>query len=314
MLATLGGLVYSRSYAADDAWPTMPITLTVPFSAGGGTDLLARTLAQQLSTKWNASVIVENKPGAAGNIGAEVVARDQTRHRLLFTTASISVNQTLYKNLAFALGKDLLPVSMLTSSPLVLTVPGSSTVKSVDDLLAQAKSTAGGLNYGSPGIGTTSHLGCAVLSNTLGFKATHIPYKGAGQVLTALIGKEIDFSMLAAVAAAPHLRSGALRAIGIAGRTTPPGMDGIPLLTERNPTIDFDNWQALFAPASLPQSDIDKLYGAMNEILKTPDVVHKINLDGATPLGLSPAETAQKVATEVQRYKSIVEQFNITVL
>ncbi|AOB31758.1 hypothetical protein AKI39_15215 [Bordetella sp. H567] len=313
-MASMAGLVCRGAHAASDKWPAMPLTLTVPFSAGGGTDLLARTLAQQLGAKWGESIIVENKPGAAGNIGAELVARDRTRHRLLFTTASIAVNQTLYKNLSFRLDKEILPVSMLTSSPLVLTVPGTSQVKSLSDLLAAVGKAPSGLNYGSPGIGTTSHLGCAVLSSTLDFKGTHIPYKGAGQVLTALIGKEIDFSMLAAVAVAPHLRSGALRAIGIAGRASPPGMEGIPLLTLNNPRLEFDNWQALFAPAVLPASDIDKLYGALKEVLKTPDVIHKINSDGATPLGLSPAETAIKVDDEVQRYKAIIEQFDISVL
>lgn len=295
------------------SWPSMAVTLTVPFSPGGGTDLLARSIAEKLADQLQVSAIVENKPGAAGNIGAELVARDTSNHRFLFTTASIAVNQSLYQNLRYKLVEDLQPISMLTSSPLVLAVPGTSSVTSLEQLSAAASKRNGGLNYGSPGTGTTSHLGCAVLTKTLGFPATHIPYKGAAQVSAALMSSEIDFAMIAAVAAAPHLRSGAIRAIGIAGKHSPPSMERVPLLVEIDPQLEFDNWQALFAPKSLSTSNAQRLAAELRSILQMPDVAKKISNDGATPLGLTPPQTAEHLAVEIARYRKIVAAFSISV-
>lgn len=310
MLAATGG---AWAASGGKRWPSMPVTLTVPFSPGGGTDMLARTIAEKLSARLGVSVIVENKPGAAGNIGAEMVARDTTAHRLLFTTASIAVNPSLYKNLRYDVRKDLVPVSLLTSSPLVLAVPGKSDIHSVDDLRRQAARRDGGLNYGSPGTGTTSHLGCAALSREAGLASTHIPYKGAGQVATALIAGEIDFTMLAAVAAAGHVRTGAIRAIGIAGRRSPPGMESVPLLATSYPQVEFDNWQALFAPPGFDAQDVASLQRGLAAILALPDVAEKIRADGAAPLGLAPQATARLVDEEVARYAKIVKDFQIQV-
>ena len=314
LAATLAGLAASPLRAtAATAWPSMPLTLTVPFAAGGGTDMLARALAVLLGDALKGSVIVDNRAGAAGNIGAEMVARDTTRHRLLFTTASIAVNQSLYTDLRYSLAKDLQPVSMLTSSPLVLAVPGSGEARSLDDLKRMAAKRSGGLNFGSPGNGTTSHLGGVVLAQALGMPAQHVPYKGAGPVTAALIGKEVDFSMIAAVAAAPHLRSGALRALGIAGRQAPPGMESVPLLTKAHPQVEFDNWQCLFASHYQPAEDVARLYREIAAILRQPDVVAKIHGDGALPLGLDPAKTTAMLNAEVARYRKIVQDFRITV-
>jgi tripartite-type tricarboxylate transporter receptor subunit TctC len=311
MLSTLGSIAWSKAFALDSKWPNSLVTFIVPFAPGGGTDTLARTIADQLSGRLGASVIVDNRPGAAGNIGANLAARDTTRQKLLFTTASIAVNRSLYKGLQYDLIRDLQPVSMLTSSPLVLVVPGSGPIKSLDHLKKQAGLKREGLNYGSPGIGTTSQLGCAVLTQALGIKAVHIPYNGASHVTTALMGQQIDFSMLAAVAVTPQLRSGALRAIGIAGRNSPPGISGVPLLTDVDAGLDFDNWQTLFAPRTLEATYVDHLYRELQAILQLPAVIKKINADGALPLGLSPSETASKVTSEVTRYKKIIDAFKI---
>ncbi|MDO9406707.1 MAG: tripartite tricarboxylate transporter substrate-binding protein [Polaromonas sp.] len=312
-LAVAAGALAFPLASAADPWPASTLTLTVPFAAGGGTDLLARALALKLAPVLGISVIVDNRAGAAGNIGAEAVVRDQTRHKLLFTTAAIAVNQSLYKNLRYNLVDDLQPVSMLTSSPLVLAVPANSDVKSVSDLRRIASAKAGGLDYGSPGNGTTSHLAGVVFAKSLGVQATHVPYKGAGPVCTALAAKEIDFALIAAVAATPFIRSGILRAIGIAGKQAPPGMENIPLLTKDFPQVEFDNWQALFAPRSQPRADVDRLHRDIAAILKTPDVIEKISADGALPLGLTPEKTAAMLATEVERYARIVREFGVVV-
>jgi tripartite-type tricarboxylate transporter receptor subunit TctC len=307
---TAAGALCCRSYGAK-AWPQAPISFIVPYTAGGGTDLLARALAQRLSPRLGTSVIVENRPGAAGNIGAAVVAHDNSDYKLLFTTATIAISASLYKHLNYRLATDLLPVSVVTSSPLVLVVPASSSSHTLHDLVELARTKSGGLNFGSPGVGSTSHLGCAMLTHALNFKALHIPYKGASQVVLALISGQVDFSVLAAVAAAPALRQGTLRILGIAGAHPPPGIGQAPLLARTYPQLRFDNWQALFAPRAASAAMVNRLDAELQSILKEPDIVDMIHANGATPLGYSPKKTASFINEEVAHYRKIIDEVQI---
>lgn len=300
----------SRSYGRKN-WPRGPITFVVPYTAGGGTDLLARALAQRLGPRLGTSIIIDNRPGAAGNIGAATVAHDNSDYKFLFTTTTIAISESLYKHLNYNLAADLQPVSMLTSSPLVLVVPGSSSVHTLHDLIELARTKAGGLNFGSPGVGSTSHLGCAVLTHELKFKASHIPYKGASQVVLALISGQVDFSMLAAVAVAPALRQGTLRALGIAGSHPPPGIEQAPLLARTYPQLQFDNWQTLFAPRGVSAAIVNRLDTELQSILKEPDIIRIIHADGATPLGYPPKKTASVVNGDVARYRKIIDEIHI---
>jgi tripartite-type tricarboxylate transporter receptor subunit TctC len=289
-----------------DAWPTRTVTLTVPFAAGGGTDTLARTLAERLGRRFAQTFVVENKPGAGGNIGAEAVALDKSAHLLLFTTASVAVNRSLYPGLRFDIRRDFRPVALVSSSPLVLVVGGKSSLESVDSLAKAATAKAGGLDFGSPGAGTTSHLGGALLAQLAGFKAVHVPFRGAGPLVTALAAGQLDYSLMAAVAAMPHLRSGQLRALGIAGRKPLPDLATAPRLAERYPALEVDNWQALFAPQAISAAATEKLAAAIVEILKEPEVRSRIYADGATPVGLAPTATAAFLQTEIDRYAKLV--------
>lgn len=292
---------------AQGAWPSRTVTLTVPFAAGGGTDGLARTLAERLGKKLGQTFIVENRPGAGGNIGAEAVAVDRSSHTLLFTTASVAVNRSLYPALRYDITRDFLPVALVSSSPLVLVVGAKSTIASVADMPKAASAKSGGLDFGSPGAGTTSHLGGALLSQLAGFNAVHVPFRGAGPLVTALAAGQLDYALMAAVAALPHIRSGQLRALGIAGRKPLPDLATAPRLTDVYPTLEVDNWQALFAPKALGASVVSSLSAAVIEVLKEPDVRARIYADGATPVGLAPDATAAFLKGEIVRYAKLVK-------
>jgi tripartite-type tricarboxylate transporter receptor subunit TctC len=304
--AVLAGAAVAPASAQTDTWPTRTVTLTVPFAAGGGTDTLARTLAERLGRRFGQTFVVENKPGAGGNIGAEAVALDKSAHMLLFTTASVAVNRSLYPGLRFDIRRDFRPVALVSSSPLVLVVGGKSSLESIDGLAKAATVKPGGLDFGSPGAGTTSHLGGALLAQLAGFKAVHVPFRGAGPLVTALAAGQLDYSLMAAVAAMPHLRSGQLRALGIAGRKPLADLATAPRLAERYPALEVDNWQALFAPQALGAAATDTLAAAVLDILKEPDVRSRIYADGATPVGLAPAATAAFLQTEIDRYAKLV--------
>jgi tripartite-type tricarboxylate transporter receptor subunit TctC len=302
-----GCSVAGVALAQPATWPSRTVTLTVPFAAGGGTDTLARTLAERLGSRFGQTFVVENKPGAGGNIGAEGVALDKSAHMLLFTTASVAVNRSLYANLKYDITRDFRPVALVSSSPLVLVVGGKSAVDSVDALARAAAAKAGGLDFGSPGAGTTSHLGGALLAQLAGFKAVHVPYRGAGPLVTALAAGQLDYSLMAAVAAMPHLRSGQLRALGIAGRKPLPELATAPRLAERYAALEVDNWQALFAPNAVPAAAAVRLSTAVTEILTEPEVRSRVYADGATPVGLAPDATAKFLQREIERYAKLVK-------
>jgi tripartite-type tricarboxylate transporter receptor subunit TctC len=306
-------LGFAAAAVRAQAWPSKPVSLVVPFAAGGGTDTLARTIGEQLGRRLGQTFIVENKPGAGGNIGAEAVARDTSGHQLLFTTASVAVNKTLYKNLRFDITRDFRPVALVTSSPLVLVVSAKSAAGSLEGLAELARSKPAGLDFGSTGAGTTSHLGGALLSQVMQMKAVHIPFRGAGPLLTALVGGQLDFALLAAVAVMPQIRNGQLRALGIAGKKPLPDLATVPRLAEKRPQLEVDNWQALFAPASLPGPALARLAAAMTELLKDGEVRSRIYADGATPVGLGPEATAPFLAAEIKRYADLIKATGATV-
>ncbi len=292
---------------AQGTWPSRTVILTVPFAAGGGTDNLARALAERLGRKLGQTFIVENKPGAGGNIGAEAVALDKSAHMLLFTTASVAVNRSLYPALRYDITRDFLPVALVSSSPLVLVVGGRSSIASVGELAKSAAAKAGGLDFGSPGAGTTSHLGGALLAQLAGFPAVHVPFRGAGPLVTALAAGQLDYSLMAAVAAMPHLRSGQLKALGIAGRRPLPDLATVPSLSQTYTRLEVDNWQALFAPRLLGEAAAARLGAAVADVLKEPDVRARVYADGATPVGLAPEATAAFLKSEIERYAKLVK-------
>lgn len=294
------------SQAPSTAWPKETVKLVVPFAAGGGTDRLARLMGQRLSEKTGKSFVVENKPGAGGNIGAAQVAKANDPHQLLFTTASIVVSPFLYSKPGYNLTKDLTPVIQVSSSPLVMVVKANSPIKSVTDLTAAAAAKSGGLNYASPGAGTTSHLGGFMLAKQLKISAAHVAYRGAGPAVNAILSGEVDFALMAAVAVLPFVKNQQLRAVAVAGARPLPDLATVPLLGGAPYKLELDNWQGVFIASSLAKTHGDVINQAFNEVLKLQDVRTTVYSDGATPVGGSAATLRSLMSTDGGKYGSIV--------
>jgi tripartite-type tricarboxylate transporter receptor subunit TctC len=291
---------------ASAVWPTDTVRLVVPFAPGGGTDRLARLMGQRLSEKTGKSFIVENKPGAGGNIGATQVVKAGDPNQLLFTTAAIAISPFLFTRPGYDLGKDLTPVVQVSSSPLVLVVKSNSPLASLADLPTAAKEKLGGLNYASPGVGTSSHLGGFLLAKQLGMSASHVAYRGAGPAATALVSGEVDFALMAAVAVLPFIRNKQLRALAVAGKRPLADLATVPLLGGPPNNLDLDNWQGIFMPSKLGPNMANTINAVVNETLKLQDVRTAIYADGATPVGGSGAQFKSVVVADGARYGSLV--------
>ena len=294
------------TFAQSLLWPKESVKLIVPFAAGGGTDRLARLMGQRLSEKTGKSFIVENRPGAGGNIGAAQVAKANDPHQLLFTTASIVVSPFLFSKPGYNLTKDLAPVIQVSSSPLVLVIKANSAIKAVEDLPKAAAAKAGGLNYASPGVGTTSHLGGFLMTKQLKMSASHVAYRGAGPAITALISGEVDFALMAAVAVLPFIKNQQLRAIAVAGKRPLPDLATAPLIGGAPYNLELDNWQGVLISSSLVKTHTEVINQAFNEVLRLQDVRTTVYADGATPVGGMAATFKSLMATDGGKYGGIV--------
>ena len=298
--------VLAPAYAQD--YPTRPIRIVLPFSAGGGTDLLARLLSKRFYEAWGQTATVDNRPGAGGNLGADIVAKSAPDgYTLLMSTASLTVNVTLYSKLPYDLRRDLIPITQVASAPLVVTVHPSVPARSVKEFVALAKKTRGGLNFGSNGTGTTSHLALVMFNQMAGISLTHIPYKGAGAMLTALLSGEVEVGFPAVISVQPHLRSGRLRALAVTTKRKSSALPDVPTLDASYPGFDIDNWFALFAPAGTPAAIVNRIHAEVVKSLQHPESQAFMKNEGAEPVASSPAEFAAFVAREIDKYAQIVK-------
>ncbi|MFN7753559.1 MAG: Bug family tripartite tricarboxylate transporter substrate binding protein [Pseudomonadota bacterium] len=302
LCATMGALP-----AGAQAWPTRPVRIIVPFAPSGVTDVVARLLAARYTEAWGQAFTVDNRAGAGGNVGAELVARAPADGQLLlFSTASLAVNPSLYAKLAYSPQRDLLPVTGVVSSPQVLVVHPSVPARSARELVALLRKRPGGLNFGSNGVGTTSHLAGVLFAQLTGAEVTHVPYKGAGSVVGAVLAGEVDMSFFAVSIALPHLRSGRLR--GLAVTTVKPSalLPDLPPLDRFLPGFDTDNWFGLFVASATPRAIVDRLNAETLRAMQSAELRAAFDRDGLQPLGLGPAEFAAFFAKEVEKYAKLV--------
>jgi tripartite-type tricarboxylate transporter receptor subunit TctC len=309
--SALAGGVLLPHFAFAHAWPSDTVKLIVPFAAGGGTDRLARLVAQKLTEKTGKSFVIDNKPGAGGNIGAAQVSKSVNANELLFTTAAIAVSPYLYSNPGYALAKDLVPVVQVTSSPLVLVVKADSPVKSVADLKALGEKKPQGLSYGSPGIGTTSHLAGHMLCDQQKIKGVHVAYRGAGPAVNALLSGEIDFALMAAVAVAQFTKSQQLRAVAIAGKNALPEFANVTLLGNQTPSLVMDNWQGVFASSKVDAGVVATINKAFNDVLQLAEVKTIVASDGATPVGGASTAFKGLIESDGTKFRDIVRSAGI---
>jgi tripartite-type tricarboxylate transporter receptor subunit TctC len=299
--------------AGAQAWPVKPVRIIVPFGAGGGTDIQGRLLGQKFQQSMGQNFLVDNRPGAAGLIGAELVAKSPgDGNTILFTTASLAVNITLYgKRVKFDPYNDLVPVSWISSVPLVLLAHPSVPAKSAKDLIALAKKT-GKMNAGHNGSGTTSHLSVEMLKQFAGVNVASIPYKGGGPAIVAQIGGEIDFSFATALAAQPFIKSGKVKALAVTTGKRATIFPDLPTMSSLYPGFESDNWYAMFFPKGTSKEIVAKLNAEIIKALKAPDVNEFIRKEGGEPVGSTPDELAKYFKSEVDKYAKVIKAGNIT--
>jgi tripartite-type tricarboxylate transporter receptor subunit TctC len=298
----------SMRQAAAQTWPSKQVRIVIAFAPGGGTDITGRMLGKKFSEVTGQSFVADNRAGAGGLVGAEFVAKSAPDgYNILMTTASLSVNVNLHKKIGFDPIKDLAPVSWIASVPLMLFVHSSVPVKSVKEFVALAKQRPDGLNAGSNGSGTTSHLALEMFKQAAGIKVVHIPYKGGGPAQIALLSGEVDFRFGSVFASVHHIRAGRFRALAVTTAKRSSLMPELPTLASIYPGVECDQWYAMFVPAGTPQNIVARLNAETVKAINSPDMRDHFVRDGADAVGSTPEELGAMFSREVARYKKIIE-------
>jgi tripartite-type tricarboxylate transporter receptor subunit TctC len=299
---------------AGQAWPARFVRLLVPLAPGGPTDLVARLLAEPLSKSWSQQVVIENKPGAGGNLAAEAVARsDPDGYTVLFATSSLAVNRTLYRSLGYDPIADFAPIAHLTSFPFFMFVPNSSPAKSVRELIALAKASPGKLTLASPGTGTTPHLTGELFKRMAGIEMTHVPYRGAGPVLNDLIPGRVDL-YIASGALLENMRAGQIRGLAVTGSKREPAAPELPTVAEAGvPGFAAFSWHALFAPARTPPQIINRMNGDAVAALGDIAVRSRLEQNGYRIVGSTPEELATLLRSEIEKWGSVIKEAGIRI-
>ncbi|MEN5343272.1 tripartite tricarboxylate transporter substrate binding protein [Achromobacter mucicolens] len=307
-IAAASALAFS-SAAIADAYPTKPIRLIIPFAVGGSTDNLGRVLAARLSEKLGQQVVADNRPGAGGNIGTDLVAKAPADgYTLLFATeGTLGINPSLYKKLPFDPEKDFTPIAQFASVPNILVVNPRVQAKTVQELAAYAKSRPASLNMGSAGNGTTNHLSGELFQTMTGATFTHVPYKGSGPAMADLLADQIQLMFDNLPGSLPHVKAGSLRALAVTSAKRSPLLPDVPTMAEAGvPGYDVEVWFGVAAPKGLPAQTLATLSKAITEISQEPATIEKILNIGATPLTSTPAEFGSRIQEARIKWAPIV--------
>ena len=292
-------------------YPSKPLRIIVPFAPGGATDLIARAVGQKLTDSLGQPVVVENRTGASGMIGADLVAKapPDGYTLLMASTAEIAINPSLYPKMAYDPAKDLAPVTLAGITPLILVVNPTSPAKSVQDLVAQAKSKPGSVAFASAGTGSVQHLSGELLKTTTKVAMTHIPYKGAAPALVDVLGGQVTMFFSGMPPAMPHVKSGKLRAIAVTTPKRSSAAPDVPTMSEAGiPGFDISNWFGVFAPAGTPEEILNKLNAEIVKALNLPDVKERLASQGAEVVGNSRADFQKFIAAEMAKYSKLVKE------
>jgi len=301
------------SPAQAQSWPDKPIKLIIPFAAGGTTDIIGRVLAQQMSTILGQNVVVENRGGAGGNIGAEAVARAPADgYTLLLASGSmLTVNPHMYKKMAVNYSKDFAPISTLVSGPMIISVNPKLPVNNLNDLIALAKTK--NLNFGSAGIGSQVHLAGENFITAAGINATHIPYKGEAAALSDLIAGQIDFCACNVPASTGFIKGGQIKALAVTSAKRLPALPNIPTVAEASiPGFENVGWFALMAPSNTPKLITDKIYAAAVKAVKSEAMQKSLETNSLTAVLNTPKELEAQIVSESARWEKVIKARNLS--
>jgi tripartite-type tricarboxylate transporter receptor subunit TctC len=295
-------------------YPAKPVRIIVPFSAGGGTDLVARAVGQKLADKWGQSVVVDNRVGAGGMIGADAVAKSQgDGYTLLMASPQeIAVNHLLYPKVAYNPERDFAPITLVAVTPLVVAVYPGVPAKNIQELVALAKAKPGALGYATPGTGSTQHLTGEMLQSQARIQLVHVPYKGAGQSIPDVLGGQVPIGIYGLLTINQQAKAGKLRVLAVTTGKRSSTSPELPTLAESGfPGFDTSLWFGLLAPAATPKEIIDKVHDDVVAALKLPDVKERIAAQGGDIVGNTPAEFAIFIAGESAKYARIIRQAGV---
>lgn len=315
-LASVSNLSHAQTTAPSDAWPQRSVRVVVPFPPGGGTDAVARALGQKLPARLGQPVVTDNKPGASTIIGTETVVKaDPDGYTLLVSgSTSYTVNAALRPKLPYDPLKDLAPVAIVARAPLVIVVNANSPYKDLAALMAAAKAAPKTINYATVGSGSAPHLVGALLEQAADVRLQDVPYRGSAQAMMGLIGGEIQMAIDTVASAAPHVRSGKLRALAIAGNERARALPSVPTVVEQKlPDAAFDGWYAVAAPARTPAPIVDKLIKEVEAALRDPHLQEQIRAQGMEPVFVGPKAMHTAMDNEIGRYRALAHRAKIVV-
>lgn len=305
---TLLGVILAVNAGVAAAYPTGRVSIVVPFSAGGSTDIVARILADRLAAELGQPVIVENKAGASGNIAGDYVARSQPDGHTLFMGTSTSIaNISLFRKLPFDILKDFTPVSQIVHTPLVMIAHPGLPVSSIQDVIDYAKANPGKLNYGSGGAGTSQHLAGVLFAHLAGVDMTHVPYKGAAPAVTDLVGGNIQLMFAPLIDALQFIKAGKVKALGLTTTKPAPQVPDVAPIATVLPGFEVATWNAIFVPAATPENVVRTLSGAIVKAVAHPDMRRSIEQQGSEPVGSTLEQFKAFLGKEVELWRKLVE-------
>jgi tripartite-type tricarboxylate transporter receptor subunit TctC len=292
-----------------DVYPSKPIRFVVAFPPGGGTDIIARSIAQKLSERLSQQVVVDNRPGAGGNIGTDIVAKSAPDGytMLMGSAGPLAINASLFASMPFDPQRDLAPVTLAASTPNVLVVNPSLKVTTVTELIALAKANPGRINFASSGFGTPAHLAGELFNSMAGVKLVHVPYKGASPALADLLGGQVQLMFSTMPPALPHVKDGKLRALAVTSLKRSPAAPELPTMDEAAlPGFEANTWHGVVLPAGAQAEVVTRLNREIVAILHLPDVVERLSAQGAEPVGSTPEEFAAYIRSETVKWAKVV--------
>lgn len=307
--AALALALVAGAVAAQDAFPSRPLKLVVPYAAGGPADMLARLVADKLAPRIGQPVVIENKPGSGGHIGGELVAKAAPDgYTLALTTIAHNGAVKLYRNLRYDPLVDLQPVILLAESPSVLLVHDGVPAKSVQDLVALARAKPGSLSYGSAGNGSAMHMAAELFKHIAKLHYVHIPYRGGAPAMADLLGGQVQFLFESVGTSHQYIKTGKVRALAVTSERRNRSLPDVPTMAEAGVTgYSSMPWYTISAPKGVPQPMVDKLNAEINAVLKMPEVVQRLDSLGVLPIGGSPAEAARRNQVETRKWSAVID-------